>query len=145
MLTEQYEFSVMRAHPDVNAEKFIQDHFKKLLGKIFTPFRTREIYSLALDRKYGKDNSELKKWLSRYFFISPCRLGENPENVLPKASELTAVTEADSRKNVLVTEVHQGDIDYGLSENGEAVAFLMKEIPEDINLRDISYLLPVTD
>jgi len=145
MLTEQYEFSVMRAHPDVNAEKFIQDHFKKLLGKIFTPFRTREIYSLALDRKYGKDNSELKKWLSRYFFISPCRLGENPENVLPKASELTAVTEADSRKNVLVTEVHQGDIDYGLSENGEAVSFLMKEIPEDINLRDISYLLPVTD
>lgn len=42
MLTEQYEFSVMRAHPDVNAEKFIQDHFKKLLGKIFTPFRTRK-------------------------------------------------------------------------------------------------------
>lgn len=41
--------------------------------------------------------------------------------------------------------MHQGDIDYGLSENGEAVSFLMKEIPEDINLRDISYLLPVTD
>lgn len=145
MLTEHYEFSVMRAHPDVNAEEFIQNHFKKLLGKIFTPFRDREIYSLALDRNDGEYNTELKEWLSEYFYIKPCRLGENPENVLPKVQENSAVKEADSRKNVFAAEVHSSDTDYGLFQKGEVLSFLMPDIPENINLRDISYLLPVTD
>lgn len=72
----------MSARPGVNAEIYIKEHFQEVLGKIYTPYSDKNIFSLALenDDKYEKDNEKLVQELSKYFYIEKCGIGENPEN-----------------------------------------------------------------
>lgn len=49
-LQVDYNFYAIKAHPDVNGEEYIKDHFKELLGKVYTPFADKNVYSLALDK-----------------------------------------------------------------------------------------------
>ena len=70
----------MSARPGVNAEIYIKEHFQEVLGKIYTPYSDKNIFSLALenDDKYEKDNEKLVQELSKYFYIEKCGIGENP-------------------------------------------------------------------
>lgn len=85
-LQKDYDFYVMKAHPDVNGEEYIRDNFKELLGKVYSPFNDTAIYSLALDNAddYKADNESLLKELERYFYLAPCKLGQRPEAALEK-------------------------------------------------------------
>ena len=89
ILSEKFEFYAMSARPGVNAEMYIKEHFQDVLGKIYTPYSNKNIFSLALenDDKYKQDNEKLIKELSKYFYIEECRIGENPEN---KITNLTS-------------------------------------------------------
>ena len=83
-LQKDYNFHVMRAHPDVNGEEYIKQHFKELLGKVYTPFADKATYSLALDKDkvHETENNRLLQQLSRHFYLADCPLGCLPETIL---------------------------------------------------------------
>ncbi len=93
ILGKQYQFYAMRQHPGVDGVKYIREHFKQLLGKVYTPFEDKGIYSLALEEPSAvpegrreavkKENAEVLESLSAAFYVEPCELGRNPEEVLP--------------------------------------------------------------
>ena len=88
MLTEQYSFYAMQAHPNVDAKKYLKEHFQQTLGKIFTPFGNDEVFSLALDKKDPEgNNDELLSELRKHFFVIENGIGENPEPTLSEIIE----------------------------------------------------------
>lgn len=83
----------MRQHSGVDGIGYIREHFKQLPGKVYTPFEDKGIYSLALENPSAvpevrreaveKENAEVLGSLREAFYVEPCELGRNPEEVLP--------------------------------------------------------------
>lgn len=104
-LQKDYDFYAMRARPGVNGEEFIKHNFKEVVGKIYTPFKGEKTYSLALDNKDPEGNNEtIKAMLSEFFYVEPCRLGQNPEDVLPAIAAVTAVSPTNDDLTLCVTK-----------------------------------------
>lgn len=90
-LQEDYDFYAMRARPGVNGEAYIQRNFKRVVGKVYTPFGDESTYSLALDKSDPDGNNEqVKAELAESFFVEPCRLGQDPDEVLPPSAAVLA-------------------------------------------------------
>ena len=103
MLSNQYNFYAMQAHPNEDARKYLQEHFQQTLGKVFTPFNNNQIFSLALDKDDPEgNNEELLTELRKHFFIIDNSIGNNPEGDIAKVVEKEKIkyiyseTEADS-------------------------------------------------
>ena len=104
-LQQDYDFYAMRARPGVNGEEYIKHNFKEVVGKIYTPFKDENTYSLALDSKDPEgNNAAIKTMLSEFFYVEPCRLGQNPEEVLPTAVVFDAVKPTDNDLALCVTK-----------------------------------------
>ncbi len=104
-LQQDYDFYAMRARPGVNGEEYIKHNFKEVVGKIYTPFKDENTYSLALDSKDPEgNNAAIKTMLSEFFYVEPCRLGQNPEDVLPTAAVFDAVKPTDNDLALCVTK-----------------------------------------
>jgi hypothetical protein len=104
-LQQDYNFYAMRARPGVNGEEYIKHNFKEVVGKIYTPFKDENTYSLALDCKDPEgNNAAIKTMLSEFFYVEPCRLGQNPEEVLPTAAVFDAVKPTDNDWALCVTK-----------------------------------------
>ncbi|MEY8629722.1 restriction endonuclease [Bacteroides nordii] len=104
-LQKDYDFYAMCARPGVNGEEYIKHNFKKIVGKIYTPFEDEKTYSLALDKSDPEGNNEaIKAELSEFFYVKPCRLGQNPEGVLPDVSDVVAVSHTNNDMAVCVTK-----------------------------------------
>ena len=89
MLTEQYSFYAMQAHPNVDSKRYLKEHFQQTLGKIFTPFGNNEIFSLALDKSDPEgNNEELLAELRKHFFVVENGIGLNPEPMIEKVVEI---------------------------------------------------------
>lgn len=83
----------MRQHPGIDGAWYIREHFKQLLGKVYTPFENKGIYSLALEEPstvpetrrgdVKRENAAVLESLREAFYVEPCELGRNPEEVLP--------------------------------------------------------------
>lgn len=88
ILSQKFDFYAMSARPDVNAIGYIKEHFQDVLGKIYSPYSNKNIFSLALetDAKYREDNNRLLDELRKYFYVEPCDIGKDPESIL---SEIT--------------------------------------------------------
>lgn len=84
-LQQDYNFYAMRAKEYINGEEYIKQHFKELIGKIYTPYKDETIYSLALENKPEniESNQELIEMLRTTFYVEECRLGQDPNEVLP--------------------------------------------------------------
>ena len=105
MLTDQYSFYAMRAHPNVDAKVYLREHFQQTLGKIFTPFGNDEVFSLALDKNDPEgNNEELLTELRKHFFVVDNNIGENPTEALNKeiGSSPSTPTEEEMDKKVLI-------------------------------------------
>lgn len=94
MLKEKFNFYVMTAKEGVSAVSYIGDHFQELLGKVFTPYRDRgsqKYFSLALDsdEKFTDENEALVGQLREYFYVEPCNIGDNPQDLLPEVEPLS--------------------------------------------------------
>ena len=76
-LQQDYNFYAMRAKEYINGEEYIKQHFKELIGKIYTPYKDETIYSLALENKPEniESNQELIEMLRTTFYVEECRLG----------------------------------------------------------------------
>lgn len=104
-LQKDYDFYAMRARPGVNGEEYIKRNFKNVVGKVYTPFKDEKTYSLALDNNDPDgDNEAIKATLSEFFYVEPCRLGQNPEDVLPTVADVITINKADSDLALCVTK-----------------------------------------
>lgn len=104
-LQQDYNFYAMRARPGVNGEEYIKHNFKEVVGKIYTPFKDENTYSLALDCKDPEgNNAAIKTMLSEFFYVEPCRLGQNPEDVLPAIAAVTTVSPTNDDLALCVTK-----------------------------------------
>ena len=88
MLSKQYNFYAMQAHPNEDARKYLREHFQQTLGKVFTPFNNSQIFSLALDKADPEgNNEELLAELRKHFFIIENSIGNNPEGTIAEVVE----------------------------------------------------------
>ncbi len=147
LLVEKFDFYAMAAHPDVDGEAYIKEHFQEVLGKIYTPYSDKGIYSLALDKSFPEDNEDIIEGLRKCFYIEPCKLGENPQPIIEQARGATSVTPVESsRKNgVLMVMMEDfavkspkflpdGKIAVGVKMNREGVSVIE-------NLHTVGYVL----
>lgn len=144
-LSEKFDFYAMSAHPDVNAETYIRKHFQEVLGKIYTPYSNREIFSLALEKddKYKMDNVRLLDELRKHFYVEKCRIGENPKQIIEEGANKDYQTiTSSSTKNVLTGVVRKADKDYSTFFEHHASIYTMQKIPS-VNLMDVEYFLPM--
>lgn len=112
ILGKQYQFYAMRQHSGVDGVKYIREHFKQLLGKVYTPFEDKGIYSLALENPSAvlevrreavkKENAEVLESLSTAFYVVPCELGRNPEEVLPPYGDEVQAVATTGKNGVLM-------------------------------------------
>lgn len=112
ILSKQYEFYAMRQHPGVDGVGYIREHFKQLLGKVYTPFEDKGIYSLALedpsavpeDRRcdVARENAAVLESLRESFYVEACELGRNPEEVLPPSDGAVPMVVTSGKDGVLM-------------------------------------------
>lgn len=148
-LQKDYDFYVMKAHPDVNGEEYIKKHFKELLGKVYTPFTEDGVYSLALDIENDNnkaENERLLNELKKCFFVADCKLGEQPDKVLQKPISEGYSPVADATKDgvlMVMMENYESKKQKFLSTGKLAVGIKYTrdgiEIAE--NLQSIGYVL----
>lgn len=82
ILQEKFNFYAMSAHPNVDAEAYIKSHFQEVLGKIYTPYSDKGIFSLALDKEFEEENKALLNELKKHFYVVECGIGEEPQTAL---------------------------------------------------------------
>ncbi len=85
-LETYFNFYAMKSLPGNDTETYIKEHFRDVIGKVYTPYSDRNILSLALDKaeEYKRENEELLAELRQHFIVMPCALGMNPEEVISK-------------------------------------------------------------
>lgn len=147
MLTQRYDFYAMEARPHVDGRAYIREHFKEVVGKIYSPFDdNHQILSLALDKADPEhNNQQLLNMLKKDFFVEECRLGQNPIAVLPRQSATASsyiLPMNSSEKNVLTGLVRRTDKDYSGFINHVGKVYVMERIP-NVNLLAIKYFLPI--
>jgi hypothetical protein len=148
ILSEKFEFYAMMPHPDVDAVTYIKEHFQEVLGKIYTPYSNKNIFSLALetDDKYKEDNATLLAELRKYFFVEKCGIGENPEPLIANMSSDTNYTSnaivPSTIRNVLTGVVRKADKDFSIFFEHQAGIYTMQKVPS-VNLMDVEYFLPM--
>ena len=104
-LQKDYKFYAMRARPGVDGEEYIRHNFKQVVGKIYTPFSDEKTYSLALDNNDPEgDNKEILSALSEFFYVKPCNLGQNPDEVLPATANQVAIKSTERDLALCVTK-----------------------------------------
>ena len=104
-LQKDYDFYAMRARPGVDGEEYIRHNFKQVVGKIYTPFSDEKTYSLALDNNDPEgDNKEILSALSEFFYVKPCNLGQNPDEVLPAPANQVEIKSTERDLALCVTK-----------------------------------------
>ncbi len=105
-----FEFYAMQPKHDVDAEAYIKEHFRDVIGKVYTPYTDNNIISLALakDDEFKQENEALKKELGNYFDIVECKLGENPKEKLPNVSNVVHVDKVRNKKGLALCVVKEG-------------------------------------
>lgn len=99
-LNDDYDFYAMKARQGFKAEDYLKANFQRYLGKIYTPYDDSSLYSLALDVKDPEgNNKELVDELKQYFYVEPCKLGDNPEPIIDKAIKTAGTYIPPSDKN----------------------------------------------
>lgn len=116
MLQQKFKFYAMTPNADVDAERYIKDNFRLLLGKVFAPYSDSHedstYYSLALTNpdamptKTGTDikrrdaviaeNEAVIECLQDAFLIKDCPLGMDPSKVVKGVPPVKAPTVAES-------------------------------------------------
>lgn len=83
VLANEYHFYPMRSK-GINMQEYVAEHFRDLIGKVYTPFEDKDILSLALentnDPRLQAEQSRLLDMLRKDFTIDEnYRLGDIPE------------------------------------------------------------------
>lgn len=141
-LQQDFNFYAMRPLPSVNVKEYVETHFRQVLGKVYTPFEEENIFSLALDKKYEKDNEALLAELRKSFIVKECSLGTDPRDVLPEESHVPVITTGSDEKDIFTCVVRKTDHDFIAFAQHKGKVFIVEKIPS-FNLMSIKYLLPM--
>ena len=141
-LQQDFNFYAMRPLPSVNVKEYVETHFRQVLGKVYTPFEEENIFSLALDKNYEKDNEALLAELRKSFIVKECSLGTDPHDVLPEESHVPVITTGSDEKDIFTCVVRKTDHDFIAFAQHKGKVFIVEKIPS-FNLMSIKYLLPM--
>ena len=155
ILNDHFTFYAMEAHPDVDSEKYIREHFKDVVGKVFNPYQNENIYSLALDMSDPESQPLLDK-LKEDFYVAECKLGDEPSSVIQRAREqfggavrkvvydgcfltcLVRKNEEGEDENEMITKLY----DLFSTHQAEGKTYVMLNMPSG-DISEIKYLLPI--
>lgn len=157
ILNKSFTFYAMEAHQGVDSVKYLKEHFKDVVGKVFSPYQNDNIYSLALDMSYP-ESQELIDKLKEDFYVAECRLGEEPLSVIQRAREqiggaVRKVVYDGSFLTCLVRKNEEGeDIDEKfiklyelfLHHQVEGKTYVMLHMPSG-SINEVKYLLPIVN
>lgn len=151
LLNKHFTFYAMEAHPDVDSVKYIREHFKDIVGKVFNPYQNENIYSLALDMSDPESQPLLDK-LKEDFYVAECKLGEEPSSVIQRAREqiggaVRKVVYEGSFLTCIVRKNEAGEGDTRLydlfsTHQAEDKTYVMLNMPSG-DVSEIRYLLPI--
>ena len=104
MLKHKYNFYAIQARPTVDARDYLKANFQQTLGKIFSPYTDKEIFSLALDKRDpNNNNNTLLKELNKYFYIANLAIDDDPKIALsPIVEKEGTVPIANNKQGVLM-------------------------------------------
>lgn len=157
ILNDHFTFYAMEAHPDVDSEKYIREHFKDVVGKVFNPYQNENIYSLALDMSDPESQPLLDK-LKEDFYVAECKLGDEPSSVIQRAREqfggavrkvvydgcfltcLVRKNEEGEDENEMITKLY----DLFSTHQAEGKTYVMLNMPSG-SINEVKYLLPIVN
>lgn len=157
ILNKSFKFYAMEAHADVDSVKYLKEHFKEVVGKVFNPYQNENIYSLALDMSDPESQPLLDK-LKEDFYVAECKLGDEPSSEIRKVrEELGDVVRKPvldgSFLTCLVRKNEEGeDMDekliklYDLFSTHQAAGktYVMLNMPSG-SINEVKYLLPIVN
>lgn len=153
VLKERYNFYAIKPKVQAEAEKYLQNNFQSVLGKVFAPYSKEQTNCLSLaldaDSKYSKANKELYDNLSNYFYVEEIakdkELDSNPEDLFDKSRQTTTAISHKRRNGVLMVMMESYDVKSAkFLELGEiAVALKNTNDSEEIraSIQNIGYIL----
>lgn len=151
ILNKSFTFYAMEAHPDVDSKKYLKEHFKDVVGKVFNPYQNETIYSLVLDMS-DPESQPLIDMLSEDFYVAECKLGEEPSGKIRKVrEELGEIVRKPflegSFLTCIVRKNETGDDDTRLydlfsTHQAEGKTYVMLNMPSG-DVSEIRYLLPI--
>lgn len=155
ILNKSFKFYAMEAHADVDSVKYLKEHFKDVVGKVFSPYQNDNIYSLALDMSDPESQPLLDK-LKEDFYVAECKLGDEPSSVIQRAREqfggaVRKVVFDGCFLTCLVRKNEEGeDMDEKLirlydlfsTHQAEGKTYVMLNMPSG-DISEIKYLLPI--
>ena len=152
ILADKYEFYAMTAKADIDGQQFLSENFKDVIGKVYTPFADKQVYSLALDKdkQFAQENQKVYSLLDSHFHIVKCDIGQDPTYLLTKKIEkegdthqsITSINK--DERCVLTGYIPKSDSQYDSFNEGKGKRFDMKYIPS-INLMAVKYFMPMVD
>lgn len=147
ILADKYDFYAMAAKPGVNGEQFLSENFKDVIGKVYTPFADKQVYSLALDKdkQFAQENERIYNLLDSSFHIVRCSLGQDPATLLEEKRVSTIPSPNTLRDGVLMVmmENYANKSVKFLSNGKLAVGIKWTKDSMEIveNLKSIGYVL----
>lgn len=147
ILADKYDFYAMAAKPGVNGEQFLSENFKDVIGKVYTPFADKQVYSLALDKdkQFAQENERIYNLLDSSFHIVRCSLGQDPTTLLEEKRVSTVPSSNMARNGVLMVmmENYANKSVKFLSNGKLAVGIKWTKDSMEIveNLKNIGYVL----
>lgn len=144
-LQTDYVFYAMQAHPDIDAKKYIKEHFQDVLGKIYIPFKDDTIFSLVLESK-NPESASIRAELEKYFYIKECKLGSDPGAAInaAKAEGYKPIPSKLSKDGVIMVMMEDYDSKSGKFADGHiAIGLTMTEESMRIleNIQSIGFIL----
>ena len=157
ILNKSFKFYAMEAHADVDSVKYLKEHFKDVVGKVFSPYQNDNIYSLALDMSDPESEPLLDK-LKEDFYVAECKLGDEPSSVIQRAREqfggaVRKVVFDGCFLTCLVRKNEEGeDMDEKLirlydlfsTHQAEGKTYVMLNMPSG-SINEVKYLLPIVN
>ena len=147
ILADKYDFYAMAAKPGVNGEQILSENFKDVIGKVYTPFADKQVYSLALDKdkQFTQENERIYNLLDSSFHIVRCSLGQDPATLLEEKRVSTIPSPNTLRNGVLMVmmENYANKSVKFLSNGKLAVGIKWTKDSMEIveNLKSIGYVL----
>ena len=147
ILADKYDFYAMTAKQGIDGQEFLSENFKDVIGKVYTPFADKQVYSLALDKdkQFAQENEKIYNLLDSHFHIVKCDIGQDPTTLLDgKRSSATSLPNT-ARNGVLMVMMESYPAkSIKFLENGKLAVGIKwtrdsMEIVE--NLKSIGYVL----
>lgn len=148
ILADKYDFYAMAAKPGVNGEQILSENFKDVIGKVYTPFADKPVYSLALDKdkQFAQENERIYNLLDSSFHIVRCSLGQDPATLLEEKRVSTILSPPNTLRNgvLMVMMENYANKSVKFLSNGKLAIGIKwtKDSMEIVeNLKSIGYVL----